>query len=571
MMERPAGNRRVAELVERFTRAHFASHPEDASTLGVANHSEKLSSPSREAALGDLAGLRAALAEASSIEAERASGDTELDLDAALDLDALCRAARFHARRIESDVDAESLEMAALPNAALQHAALHARSLADLNGMIARACAVPAYLEQQTANLRRGVEDGRAADQEVAEAFVARLLPGAARSIEALPSDVARRLASLEDAAKGAALQRLAEATASASDAYRTMARAVSEDILPHGRRDVVLGPDEVAFRLRDVMGVETSIDTLLAGAEGRLARAHAEMVEHAAIAGWAVKGVADTKDALNALFNDKARTIEEALAAYDRELVAATRFSRERAIVPIPDELAIALEPLPDGIADGCGLTNWPAPLREPTGRGHALYSRDPNDHPKISAKQLAIHEGIPGHYLQSAVWQRSSSSPVRFFGVMDDVAIAAGYFGTMVSVEGWAVHMEDVMAREGFFDAGSERLFSAWCDAVRATRVIMDLGLHALGKSADEITSRVAGATLLSEAWARQQVLRSKRSPLQSSSYLIGAMEIEALETLARPKMSQLEFHRELLSFGPVPTSRLRSHFAPGAATPG
>src|SRR6185295_12081599 len=119
----------------------------------------------------------------------------------------------------------------------------------------------------------------------------------------------------------------LADATAKASDAYRAMARAVSHDILPRGRCDVVLGADEVAFRLRDVMGVETSVDALLAAAEDRLARAHAEMTEHANMT-----RVEDTKDALNALFANKPQTIDEALTAYDTQLAAATRFARERA-----------------------------------------------------------------------------------------------------------------------------------------------------------------------------------------------------------------------------------------------
>jgi uncharacterized protein (DUF885 family) len=568
-MQRHDGSRRVADLVERYTSAHFGAHPEDASTLGVPGYGRHLSSPSRDASSSTLAGLRAALTEASDIEAAVASGSVALDVDAALDLDALQRSARFHARRLERDADAECLERAALPNSALQHGALHARSLEDLHALVERARAVPGYLQQQTENLRRGVAEGRAVDEEVGTTFVERILPGAARALEALVGDLSRRLTGMPESPKAAALGHLAEATGKASDAYRAMAQTVREEILPRGRRDVVLGAEEVAFRLRDVMGVETSIEALLVSAEDRLARAHAEIVEQARIAGHSkITRAEDAKDAILALFAQKARTIDGAMAAYRTQLDAATRFSRERAIVHIPDDLSLALEPLPDGIADGSGFTNWPAPLRDPTGRGHALYSPDPNDHPNISSKQLAIHEGIPGHYLQSAVWQRSSLNPVRFLGVADDVAMSVGYFGTMVSVEGWAVHMEDVMVREGFFEAGNERLFSAWCDAVRAMRVILDLELHAFGKSAAEMTSRVARATLLSEGWARQQVLRSKRIPLQSSTYLIGAMEIESLEAMARPQMSLLEFHRALLSFGPVPMSRLRRHWAAARA---
>lgn len=474
MLDQDQETERTAKLVKRFTAAHFETHPENASTLGAEGYAHRLSSPSREAALRQLSYLRATLNEAMTIHAAGAS------IDVALDLDGLERIARFHARAIEHDRDAENLETAALPNAALHHSALHARSLDDIHALIERARAVPAYLREHAENLRRGVKDGRAADRDVATIFAERILPGAARSIEAIVGDVGRRIVAVPGT--DAALGTLSEALAEASAAYRAMAKTVAEEILPHGRRHVVLGGGEVAFRLRDVMGVETPIDVLLANAESRLARAHEEIVEHARIAGHAnVKHAVDARDVVIGLFASKAETTDEAIHAYEAQLAAATRFVREREVVPIPADLALALEPLPDGIADGCGLTNWPAPLLNPAGRGHALYSRNPDDHPKISAKQLAIHEGIPGHYLQSAVWQRSPASPVRFLGVTDDVAISQGYFGTMVSVEGWAVHMEDVMVREGFFEPGHERMFAAWCDAVRAARVIFDLGLHA------------------------------------------------------------------------------------------
>jgi uncharacterized protein (DUF885 family) len=553
------GTRRVATIVDRFVSAHFEAHPEDGSSLGVREHAARMSVPTRDAGEHELVAVRRALAEAGAIEAERARGAIALDLDASLDLDALVRAARFHERRLERDLDAETLELAALPNSAVQHGALHARTLADVEALVLRARLAPAALAAQAANLRRGVREGRGPDREVVETFVERILPGAARALETVPRDLADRLG--PEVASDAVVARLGEATTAASEAYRTLARVVAGEILPKTRAHLALGEDEVAFRLRDVMGVETTIAELVTDARGRLDRAHREVVAQARLAGDDVRDYAGAKDAVLALFGPKPATIEEALAAYREQIEAATRVAR--AIVPIPDDLALGLDPLPEGIADGAGFTNWPAPLLDPTGRGHALYARDPAAHPRIMAKQLAIHECIPGHYLQSAIWQRQRSRPVRFLGVQDDVAMSVGYFGTMVSVEGWAVHMEDEMVALGFMEPGRERMFSAWCDAVRAMRVLLDLGLHAEGRSADEMAAQVAEATLLSEGWARQQVLRSKRIPLQSSTYQIGAMEIEALQKRARPKMSALDFHAKLLAFGPVPTSRLRVAF--------
>src|SRR5256885_12245562 len=115
----------------------------------------------------------------------------------------------------------------------------------------------------------------------------------------------------------------------------------------------------------------------------------------------------------------------------------AGTRFVAERKLVALPGRLDFAFEPLPPGIADGTAITNWPAPLLDPQGRGHCLYGDDVTSHVEVATKNLAVHEAIPGHYLQSAIWQRTFAgrprSIVRFSGVCDDVAFARGYFGTM------------------------------------------------------------------------------------------------------------------------------------------
>jgi uncharacterized protein (DUF885 family) len=265
----------------------------------------------------------------------------------------------------------------------------------------------------------------------------------------------------------------------------------------------------------------------------------------------------------LTKILEPKPASVAEAVALYERHLGAATRFVKERGIVEVPDALLLALEPLPPGVADGCALTNWPAPLLDRGGKGHALFAPDPNAHPVVQTKNLAVHEGVPGHYLQSACWQRAVSSPVRFLGVADDVAASRGYYGTILAVEGWAVHMEQLLLAEGFYDPGPERMFFAFCDAIRAMRVLLDLGLHARGMTEDEAAAMIMRATLMPEGWARAQVVRSKRMPLQGLTYLVGATEIASLRSRAGRHLDSRSFHRALLSFGPVPPSRLKSAF--------
>ena len=67
------------------------------------------------------------------------------------------------------------------------------------------------------------------------------------------------------------------------------------------------------------------------------------------------------------------------------------------------------------------------------------------------------------------------------------------------------------------------------------------------------------VTRATLMPEGWARSQILRSKRMPLQSLTYLVGSTEIASLRAGAARDLDAPSFHRALLEFGPVPPSRL------------
>lgn len=551
----------LREWADAFFTAHVGAHPEDGSSLGLREHAGRLSDPSPEATSAELTRLRTTLAEGAAFLERGAT----LDEDARLDLDAVMRAARHHTRWYERDADASNLELAVAPNGAVQHAMLHLEEAEHVDAVVRRAEAVPAFLAAHAENLRRGARDGRAPDRVVVEAFVQRVLPGAATSMQVLAAAVEARAARAGVELTARDRERLGRAGAAAHEAHLGFARFVASEVAPAARAHVVLGAEEVAFRLHETMGLEAPIDALVARARHSLVRAHEALVLAARAAGHAhVKTAADARDALFAVFAPKPASVEEAVALYERHLDKAARFVDERGIVPLPDALALALEPMPAGMGDGIALTNWPAPRLDARGKGHAMYAPDASAHPVVQAKNLAVHEGIPGHYLQSATWQQGTSSAVRFLGVIDDVAMSRSYFGTMLSVEGWAVHMEQTLLAEGFYDEGPERIFFAFCDAVRAMRVLLELGLHAQGMTDVEAVELVTSATLMPESWARTQVLRAKRIPLQSLTYLVGSTEIAALRAGPARDLDLLSFHRALLSFGPVPPSMLQRAFA-------
>ncbi len=520
------------EALRKFLEVHFDAQPEDASTLGIREHATRLGDPSATDA--ELAAYRRALADLE-------SAPDDLDRDAAM------RCARHQIRYLERDGHASNLELASLPNAIAQHGLLHARSAEHFDVLAARTSEIARFLTRHEDNLRRGLAEGRTPDRDVAQAFVDRILPGCAAALGSLATNARAR------GATDTEVQRVDDAAREAARGYEWLASFVHEAIVPVAK-EIVLGEDEVRFRLRDVMGVDTSTDDLLKRARSELARAGEDMERLSTDQGFAT-----VREAIAAIVAKHPPTVRDAVSMYARHVASATRFVAERKLVALPERFDFAFEPLPPGIADGTAITNWPAPLLDPEGKGHCLYGDDVTSHVEVATKNLAVHEAIPGHYLQSVIWQRTAKpeSIVRFLGIADDVAFARGYFGTMLSVEGWAVYMERLLRKEGFYDEGPEQIFFAFCDALRAFRVIVDLELHCERSSAEALSKLAVSAVAMPERWAKSQILRTKRIPLQSLTYLVGALEIEAL----RGTRPAIDFHREILAAGPVPPSRLHT----------
>ena len=78
--------------------------------------------------------------------------------------------------------------------------------------------------------------------------------------------------------------------------------------------------------------------------------------------------------------------------------------------------------------------------------------------------------HEGVPGHHLQFATWIAQGDALTRFqraFYVSGDV-------------EGWALYAERLMDELGFFTAPDRRLGYLTGQRLRATRVVVDIGMH-------------------------------------------------------------------------------------------
>ncbi|WP_089224867.1 DUF885 domain-containing protein [Actinacidiphila glaucinigra] len=79
--------------------------------------------------------------------------------------------------------------------------------------------------------------------------------------------------------------------------------------------------------------------------------------------------------------------------------------------------------------------------------------------------------HEGVPGHHLQLAQWAYVADRLSRYQATLGQVSANA---------EGWALYAERLMDELGFLTDAGRRLGYLNAQMLRATRVILDIGMH-------------------------------------------------------------------------------------------
>ncbi len=164
--------------------------------------------------------------------------------------------------------------------------------------------------------------------------------------------------------------------------------------------------------------------------------------------------------------------------------------------------------------------------------------------------------HEAVPGHHLQIAtsVIERERLSRFQRFG-----AWISGYG------EGWALYAERFMDDLGAFDEPGIEMGFLSAQALRATRIVIDIGMHLgytdeNGRVWDAVSGREAlmNKALLDEHHATSETDRYLGWPGQAISYKVGEREWIAARENAKKRLgaefSLKKFHAHALRIGPM-----------------
>ena len=526
--------------------------PEDATSLGAEGHADRL----RDGAVGDeerafhLASL-----------AEMAWPPT-LDPVEQLELEAIQRASAFRAHVLDHyDHDRRCLELSLYPHAMIAHHFAHARDASDVSDADARLGTLPSVLARRERALTEGLARGHVPDRGIAEVVVGYALPGAARGYGALAAALGERGLTPDDSFAANA-QRAAKATL----AHRAF---VERELLPCSEVGAArLGEQELTTRLLHTYGEALAPRAIRDEARESIALLSARLVLSAAHAARArdlhVRDLREAHAYVALLFREQLPQATDPREHFAALIARATAFASESHLFSAPAR-APEFVPIPEGMIHGGAITNWPAPLLDRSRNGHVALALTAASHAPAFAPGLAIHEATPGHYLQSAAWQALAArlpSAVPFVAVHDEVAMASSFFGAMPTIEGFAVHAEEVMFDAGFFDRDAE-VASLASAVIRAARAAVDISLHLGEATPSEATEELHTYSGMPRAWCETQIVRFLRIPVQATTYFVGTRRLRAMFDQARvrqgPGFRADAFHDALLALGPASLTTL------------
>jgi len=309
------------------------------------------------------------------------------------------------------------------------------------------------------------------------------------------------------------------------------------------------LGPDLFARKLRLTLGSDLTPAQLRERAWADYHAVRAEMLRLARQTwpAWlpqeplpeAVDGDTDADHAIVARVLDAIATEHQEpdglIAFCQAEIGRIEAFCRAQEVISLPDEpLEITWTPLflraharafldhPGPLDRGQKSHFWSTPP-DPSQGPEAVesYLREENDR---MLRDLCIHEGIPGHYLQLAASNRCPS-------------LVRTVFTNGMFAEGWAVYVTQVMVDLGYGADDPGFALTHWKLYLRAVvNAILDVETHAGSMTeAEAIDLMVRGAWQEPDE-ARAKWLRARISSTQLSTYFVGSLEMWDLELEVR-----------------------------------
>jgi len=423
-----------------------------------------------------------------------------------------------------------------------------------------RLAAVPGFLAELAERHRGGLAAGRPPVAHLvrdAIAFVDRYL--------ATPPDadpLARHDGTPEFAAERDRV--LAEAVRPAYAGYRDV---LEREVLPAGRPENRPGlcwlPDGAAIYATVARAHTTTSRTPDDLHETGLALV-ADLAEEYRALGQQVFGTADLATIFDRMRTDPALRWRDA-----EEMLDSARSAVERAEQAAPawfgtmPSSRCVVEAVPEAEAPGAP-TAYYSPTAMDGSRPGTYFANTSRaqERYRYQSEAIAFHEAVPGHHFQITLAQEMTDLPM-----LRRLANVTSY------LEGWGLYCERLADEMGLYSDDVARLGMLATDSMRAGRLVVDTGLHALGWSRAQAIDYLRENTPLALLEIESEVDRYIAAPGQALAYMVGRLEIQRIraeaERTAGDRFDIRAFHDVVLGGGPLPLAVLAEVVSAWAAS--
>jgi uncharacterized protein (DUF885 family) len=302
-------------------------------------------------------------------------------------------------------------------------------------------------------------------------------------------------------------------------------------------------GDDYYQYLIRYFTTTDMTAEEIHELGVSELSRIHAEMQEIID----AVEFDGDLKAFINYLREDP-----RFFAKTDEELLGRAAFISKAAEGELPRFFTL----LPRATYKIAGNENRGAYYMPPSGDGtdsgtYFVTTGDLTSVPLYTLEALSLHEGVPGHHLQSTLAQE-----------LDMPEFRRGLYHSAFG-EGWGLYSERLGKEMGFYTDPYNDFGRLTYEAWRACRLIVDTGMHAFGWSRQQAVDFMLANTAASANDVNSEIDRYITWPAQALSYKIGELKIRELRAKAEAELGASfdirRFHDIVVGNGSLPIAVL------------
>ena len=424
----------------------------------------------------------------------------------------------------------------------------------DADAWLARLEALPAWYEQNVANMKRGIK----ARYTQPRIVVDRVLAVARKQVETKPEDnsmllpFARMPASIPTQAQD---EYRAKALAIVRDKIYPAQRAFNEflarEYVPAARKELAWrttpgGEGSYRFLVRQHTTTDMTPDQIHKLGEDEVARIRGLMEKTIAASGF--KG--SFAEFLKMLRTDPRfypRTATELLEKAS-EIAKRSDDQLPRLFGTLP-RLTYGVRPVPAEMAEGYTTGRyWPGSMQMGQAGGYMVNTSHLDQRSLYELPALTLHEAVPGHHLQIALSQELGDLP---------------YFRRNINVtaftEGWGLYSEFLGEEMGMYRDPYELFGRYSYEMWRACRLVADTGIHWLGWDIEQARRCFTENSALSEHNIQTELERYVSWPGQALAYKVGELRLRQLRGEAERALGERfnirQFHDTLLLGGPLP----------------